>query len=197
MSHDLIEIELGAAGQHHVKDHLMTGGTLAKFLLGQVELDEGVTSALVPPGTSIDRACRFDEGGLMASSQSYTEAGVLISSLLAAATNDMVFVAENAMARVGDPDVELERWRFALGSEVCEYRTGAHSTPTDVRDALVTANASYTLNGFVLPLPRTKRLPEFCATADQSLLEDFGRPRLVLVRAYDGEGFVFWMPNPD
>lgn len=181
----LDRINLDAEGIAYVNATLEHGLMLSQ-LVRQVDLSAGSAYTLVPSGTPPSRLRRWSEGGLMPSNQGLEALVAELWPLLQMPST--VLIAENAMAR---PQDELIQSRstgyFTHRREVYEYRV-APSDFDDIRRCMRAADAGYSLNAVVAEAvaPPPDRVGEgYLERVVDGL-------RMIVTRAYDGEGFVLW-----
>lgn len=191
MGPPLKEVELGAAARDYIVATLSRGLILARLTLERLDLDRGGFVTVVPGDASAERAGQFDMGGLVQGAviTEYVAQRIVNHQHLAGD----VFIAENALARCADPEHPADPpQRFCVGDGVFEYADCAQST--DVLRAISMADAGFSLNGFVTAKQSSRvRLPTHRRQASKRLLGELASAtNLILVRAYDGEGFVLW-----
>lgn len=186
---DLDVVDLGDAGCAYVRSQLATDKALTNRLLSSVDFDSGRATTTVPAGTPRERLERWNQSILHPTSSlglrpMAREIGALEP------TSELVLVAEDYNRRPSSPSVLAEpTGRFIHGDEVYEYCTDL-SDEDRVIATLHRADWDWVLNA-VVSRARPPRDHE-----DGWYLDDLAaNVQLVLVRAYDGEGFVVWQPN--
>ncbi|MEA3502005.1 MAG: hypothetical protein U9R47_04465 [Actinomycetota bacterium] len=193
---ELTEFDLGHRGLEHVKRSLEGGLDLARLIPGLVDLTQGRCFTFLPPSTPPERRFSFLEGGLVRGVAASSVFSTLVLGALLSARYGLL-VAENALARCGDPVLDGEpAERFCVGNDVYEYVTAEAATRDAIKRAFRTADAGYTLNAIVTTPTRRVSLPRSRAIASGTVLGEVAEhTALVLTRAYDGEGFVVWVPR--
>ncbi|MGN9912253.1 hypothetical protein ACTMTJ_32415 [Phytohabitans sp. LJ34] len=144
-------------------------------------MDEMTTVALVPEGTTIDRALNLGNGGLGGSDMRE------IAALLARAYPEAVLVVELPLWRPEDPGIRETDLSVAIsGDEIYSVRP-LNSGPNLVERTLRLADPSFMYNAFILE-PKVNLVAELVfpnlLKSGQVVVKG------VLVGAYDGEGFV-------
>lgn len=184
----LDRVDLGADGISRVSSALSDGLTLARLVLEGTDLSAGRAYAMVPRGIPRPRLLRWDEGGLMSSDQGLKAVSAELRPLLQGPHS--VLVAEDALASASDPVIQKQSGGcFTYSKEVYEYGV-APADRDGIESCLRMADAGYTLNAVVAQGVEPPANPE-----DERYLRRIAEgTRLVVTRAYDGEGFVLWRP---
>jgi hypothetical protein len=193
---ELTEFDLGRRGLEHVEGALEGGLSLARLVRREIDLSRGRCFTFLPPSTPEERRFNFLEGGLIRVAPANSVFATLAQGALVSARHG-VLVAENALARREDPVFDREpAERFCFGDDVYEYVTAEAVTLDAIEDAFRIADAGYTLNAVVATPSEGIFLPRSRATASETVLRKVAEHvALVFTRAYDGEGFVVWVPS--
>jgi hypothetical protein len=193
---ELMEFDLGRRGLEHVEGALEGGLTLAQLVRSAVDLSQGRCFTFLPSSTLEERRFNFLEGGLIRVASANSVFATLVQGALLSARHG-VFVAENALARREDPVLDREPTeRFCFGDDIYEYVTAEAVRRDAIAEAIRMADAGYTLNAVIATPTEGISLPRSRATASETVLREVAEHvALVLTRAYDGEGFVVWVPR--
>jgi len=193
---DLTEFDLGVQGMQHVKRSLEGGLGLSRLIVESFDLNVGRCFTLLPSSTPQRTTLDFLEGGLQKVNTTNMVFATLLQGVLLT-TSFGILVAENSLARCDDPIIDGEPvHRFCVKGAVYEYVPSRDITRKGIESAIRIADAGYRLN-LVATTPRRKiSLPRSRSTANEGVLHDLALgAAIVLVRAYDGEGFVAWVPE--
>lgn len=193
-------LSLGDEARAYVERQILEGGlTLSRLVLERLRPGEGVLFTHLPPDLEPGQARDFDHGGVARLSSSEQALEQLLwerGSLLETG----VFVAENAVASCADPIVrENPRGTFCYGEEVYSWVSCEASRRPDVRGALSRAASGWVLVAMLSSVPAHLGEPRLalrgCGRETLKALAE--RAELVVVGAYDGEGYVVWDGSPE
>jgi hypothetical protein len=176
----------------YLRSSLSDGNSLSQLVLKSLDLSIGEVSTFLPPGADSQASQNFDTGGLLKSSDSEKVAVATIAEQLQV-PRSTTFVAEHALARCTDPGVQanLAKW-FCYQNEVYYWIADASVSDGDVRQVLRNGR-SWLNTGFVCSVRSVGEVQDELTNPTLRTLNDLAQGVvLILVRAYDGEGYIFW-----
>src|SRR5437588_2104973 len=103
----LEQLALGEAGRRHVRLRLEQARSLSRSVLAALPDGTGDPTAIVPAATELERALRFEEGGLLRTDVSRRALESILDPPMA--SPGAVFVAEDPLRRCSDPALARER----------------------------------------------------------------------------------------
>ena len=188
-------IDVGDSAAEHVSRALETPMALGRHLATSLDREAGRYRAVVPVGTTIERAREYRDGGLAGYVSSLVAATAIVWDALQTAPDTFLFSEEVLAAPDSETFMPASTTRIIDGQahnvlDVGDVSVGA------VLGVLQFSDAGFSLNAVVARLG--SRLPARTAedTPTKTLLVAASdRIALLIVRAYDGEGFVVWTPT--
>ncbi len=178
-------------GRTWIAGSLESGGSLSRQLRGSVDLQRGRVQAVLPAEENADRP----ERGFGARDAS---SALLLAFLRESYGLDVQLVVEDELLRRSDhQDVRK------FGTPVVFYedevlhvqRLSAFDTSDALEEFLNWASAGHPLNAFLVAANALDP-KSWNGTADQAALQRVaGNVELVIVGAYDADGFLVWSPD--
>lgn len=191
---------LGAGATAWVRSSLRDGRSVSAAVLAAVDLDAGSAFAIVPEGTSVERAAALATGGLA----SPWEAGEALDAVVAEVAEvaevtggtPATLVVEDAHALASDEWVSRRRHpAVATVGDVVVHWLPLPAEPGQAGRFVLRKGGGYPTNAFVVARP-----PEALGLAPMA--EPAGLPEAVagglvavVVAAYDAESVVVWTPG--
>lgn len=192
----MFEIELGEWGEKYLRDHLLAPGfTLGRLVADRTVATSGRCYAIVPDGTSWERAQELSAGGYGSIHQA--EALELVSHKvvqLMETHGEVGLIAEEGAMTPEDNLAHGGLPRFACGHEVY-----LHTTAPDrsiIAEILSWADAVWTMNAVVARSVERLDLPKDGSSVQAAQLSQIAAGcLLVIASAYDGESYVLFEPE--
>jgi hypothetical protein len=184
-------IDLGTEGISYVKTSLQQGSGLCAEVL-QLPLANGGSFAPLPRHTTVERAKKFDIGGVTSRRDSLAWLADHVQSLWQAATIGTL-VIQDIWAKPSDPPVYVSAFdKFVDGENIYYFIDGSNAEFRCIQGA-ARAVTSYLFVAFLSrisfannALPHDRFLP-------RSLIGEIARAtEEIFVGAYDQEGLVVW-----
>lgn len=185
-------VRLTQAGAAWMRESLGSGHALAKALLTTWDIDLGTTYAIVAPGfplAGLDTPGSAQ--GVSGSPDSAELLDIFVEGRLGGAWG--LVVVEDPYMRPTDPIFA----KFATESVIYEDEVYAwtSSASNDSRGSVgrfIRASGGYPTNAIVLSESRT--FPPAGHLTSEDLSAFAKGARMIVVTAYDGEGFIAWLP---
>lgn len=184
---------LGAGGPAWVRTSLRDGRSVSAAVLGAVDLDAGEAFALVPEGTSVERAAALATGGLGSVLDTADALDVVLAEIAGAAPGTLV--VEDAYALPSDDWVGARHHpTVAVAGDVVVHWL-ALPAPGEAGRFLTRKGGGYPTNAVVVARPPAalglSPMAEVPGLADAVA----GAVLAVVVAAYDAESVVVWTPG--
>lgn len=199
----LREIDLGASGTAYVRECLESGKTFARLLLQSHDLNAGRVFTKLPAGVDNGAAKDFDSGGKLpdlypraTNLQAVPDTDFLlipkISEFLRGSPVNMC-IFEDANAMPTDPFLQSVSTRYSAFQEevyhlICQPDNNGDAISKTLRQA-----HSWLTIGALTSAPQET---EICAQRGDLTLSTLTtlaqRTEVIIVGAYDGEGYVIW-----
>jgi hypothetical protein len=179
----------------YLQSSVSDGKTLSRLVLKSVDLTIGEVFTFLPSGADSQAMRNFEAGGVTMASGSEDLAVATIGEQLRAAAS-AIFVAEHALARCSDPGIQakLAKW-FCYQDEVYYWMADSGVSGGDVRQVLRNGR-SWLNTGFVCSVASVSEVQDGLKNPTLQTLKDLAQcVVLILVRAYDGEGYIFWQKS--
>jgi hypothetical protein len=194
------EHPLGPEANEYVRDVLEYGHSLARHLLRSRDLTVGRVVTRIAPDANTDELEKFEWGGKYypepISGRRRTPVDDLASYILSCldATEERVCVFENHLGRRTDPWLEQAQSRVLfLGEEVYHVISSEDADLDSTKAAINEAEDVTLLVGVLSVWPQDSRLSsERREITDEELRAIAQRAEKIIVRAYDGEGYLIW-----
>jgi hypothetical protein len=190
---NLSEHDLGSDGVAYLRKYLNWGGLAEKALT--LLLSHGRTFALLPQGTSLERARKFDVGGLSITSASKS---YLARRFLGCppANCEGTLIVQDTVAQANDLNISKSNEdKFFYENRIYYFLNAADFSEQSIAD-VIRGSRGFWVVGFLVA----------CRVNREGILDqEVGEPtfadlanniREVFVSAYDGESFVMWVPDP-
>jgi hypothetical protein len=188
----LHRVPLGSVAVPYLESSFSDGKTLSHLVLKSIDLTAGAVFTFLPPGSDARALRNFETGGLMKASGSEDAAVATIGEELRV-RKSAIFVAEHALARCSDPGIQakLAKW-FCYQDEVYFWIADSGVSDRDVRQVLRNGR-SWLNTGFVCSVASVGEVQAGLENPTLQTLKDLAQGVvLILARAYDGEGYIFW-----
>lgn len=183
--------DLGGDGVEYVHYVLRAAKSLANEVLARQAIHEGRVTLLGPDGLDRRKLLQFRRGGLLSLRASREWLIATIMNGLAASSDRSCAVFENWLASSDDPWlVEARSKVFFFGGEVYHYCTGADDHAA-VEAATAESDALPFFWGMLSREPTTGLEPG-TRVGRETLEELAAEMSLLIVGAYDGEGYLLW-----
>lgn len=192
------KVSLGEEARAYIQRSLRAGLTLGGLIARRINLAEGDVFAFLPQDVDHRAFSEFRYGGIARHASAAARVEERIREF-SGRQPPALFVAENAVAACTDPLVQkYATSTFCYRGEVYHWLELKEVEPQDVLATMRMANSGWLLNCLVSSLASPGD-PRFaltnCTITTLDVLAD--RTELVVVRAYDGEGYVVWQgPSP-
>lgn len=188
-------VELGSHGLAFVRQSLARGLMLSRELDAAADWTLGSVYTIVPDLTPLEVSRDLGRSRVMPEAWGTEQLVTCVGRAVSEPKRTLV-VAENQMARASDPSLAADSETvFTSGEDVYEYV--ASITRDHITRLVRLVDASYQLNLFVFtPEPEVSLPSRGDAMSLHDLIHLSRWVRLIAVRAFDGEGFVYWEPSP-
>jgi hypothetical protein len=189
----IIELRAGEAGLRFVEETLAGWGGLATRA-AHLPIRQGQVVALVPEGTSLDRATRFHEGYLVRTSATD---GALVRHILSRRHQGSSLVVQDTVTPPASKyvvDYRAEDLKFFYESAVYWFINGEEFDEQSVMGTIQLGNGFHILI-FLLghPVDEKRFLNREVSAA---VISDFvNHIEEIAISAYDQESFVIWRPG--
>ncbi|MGH7425173.1 MAG: hypothetical protein ACREJP_03300, partial [Candidatus Methylomirabilales bacterium] len=137
----------------HVLSSRKGGLTLAKLVLGKVDLARGEVFTHLPENVDPHAVLTFDQGGIISDWAPHQHLEEIVYSRFAG--RSFVFIGEDASASASDPFIQrIRQGVFFYGQEVYHWTEGGPEKAPDIRSTIREAGrAQWVLNCFASSLP--------------------------------------------
>ncbi len=210
MSREFVRLTLGFEGERYLRNCLSGGLTLARSVENKMRHLQDNIYALVPAGTPMDRALRFEVGGLSMQPSTRQRPGrelidnaagttalanILMDHLIRVKNSIAIF--EDRVAHPGDTSLQFKQTRIAIyGSrEVYSIVKAVEATSLNLVRAIHESRSVPRHLCFVCHVPEAdmqKPWGDRLMLSDDDLVSLAKETVLVAGGAYDGEGSVIW-----
>ena len=193
MSILLTEFALGADAVRYMREELANGHGLARHLL-DLPLDQGSVSTHLPAGVSKADLLDFGSGGVGSGEENLRAAELIKERMSQAADGSPICVVEHPVASKGDRFLRRRQWPlFSVGDDV--YLFAYAEEPIENVRRIVKEAHWYPGIGVASSLPSGSPVLTDGDEADPELLKTLAqRAQLIIVAAYDAEGWLVWHP---
>jgi len=175
---------------------LEQGKTLSS-LLGKLDLTKGYVWTYLPLEVSDETAHQFMQGGISNIDSPKPYLGMLIRQFLAD-TKSAYCIFEDALARSDDLNIQQTTIPcFFLDKEVY-YFLKSKDTDIEMIGDVISASESYLLTGIMTHIPSdSSEISERQHMPVGELKNLVGQIEMLVIGAYDGEGFIIWSRECD
>jgi hypothetical protein len=186
------EHSVATEGARFAESRLRVGNTLARSVLARYVVSEATCTTYLPADTASTSLLEFTDGGVAESEHPTRWIAEKIQTYLAA-DGDRIVVFEDAVARRGDPVLEMLESRIRyLDQEVFHilYATDAnwHAVETTISES----DSPHQLVGvFTHRIANAQEAGEPRDISGAEIDEWSQKAEAVVVSAYDAEGFIF------
>jgi hypothetical protein len=187
-------VDLGAGGAAWVRSSLRQGRSMSAAVLAGVDLPAGRTVAVVPEGTSPERAAALATGGLT----SVWDAGDALEDVLAelVGAGPATLVVEDAHALATDAWVSGRHHdTVATVGDVVVHWLALPAEPGVAGRFVLRKGGGYPTNAFLVAAPPGDLGLSAMATPDGLPAAVAARTVAVVTAAYDAESVVVWWPR--
>jgi len=186
-----LEHDLGTAGLTYLRQCLDGGKVLSHLLLRDVDLSAGSTTTYLPAGLDVADLHDFSQGGKASLGRTRRwVTGALAKSLSAIGPSGLVLL-EHDLAMAGDPWLKRRGLRWAAFRDDVYFVCAFTDSRADINETL-SHMAAQVVRGAAARVPR-ELLPGSGNVLAPRLIEAVAKEtRLIVVSAFDGEGYVLW-----
>lgn len=185
-------VGLGAGGTAWVRSSLQQGRSVSAAVLGAVDLAAGTARAIVPDGTTPERASALATGGR----SNVWDAGEALDAVLAELALDgaATLVVEHAYALPTDAWVSDRHHDTVATTADAVVHWLTLPAPGEAGRFVLRKGGGYPTNAFVVAAPPADLGLAAMATVDGLPAAVAGGVAAIMVAAYDAEGVVVWRP---
>jgi len=188
----LVEFAVGDEGLKYLRSTLRQGTGMCLHLL-KLPLTKGVAFSPIPAGASIERAIRFNAGGMTTMGDTHRWLGTHLRSLADKFPTGTI-ILQDVWAKPNDPAVLTAKSRSLLTIEQVYYYLKASDCDEQRVRTLIKDVTSFLLVGAFTRWPGSdSSLPVNGEIIADSVIEDAAREaEEIFVGAYDQEGLIVW-----
>ena len=183
---------MARVGATHLESSLSQGKALSRLVLKSIDLANGQVFAFLPPAAPDEAIRHTDTGGLLKASVSEDAAVLTVVDHLRK-LKSAILIAEHALARCSDPHITAKPAKWFCYQDQVYYWIADSSVNADGVHQVLRNGRSWLNTGFVCSVGSLSEAEAGLANPTPKLLADLAQGvALILVSAYDGEGYIFW-----
>ena len=183
---------MARVGATHLESSLSQGKALSRLVLKSIHLANGKVFAFLPPAATNQAIRHTNTGGLVKATDSEDAAVLTVVNYLRQ-LKSAIFISEHALARCTDPHITGKPAKWFCYEDQVYYWIADSSVNADGVHQVLRNGRSWLNTGFVCSVGSLSEAEAGLANPTPKLLADLAQGVvLILVSAYDGEGYIFW-----
>jgi len=191
------ELELGEQGMFYICDCLRNGKSLGRRLLTLLNRECGQVAALLPQDVDLKRmpelVSEFRYGGISRIGGTLTCLSKMTQEFLTTDSSHICIIEDTIAQREDGWLAACDAPALFLGSDVYYFLSSEHHDDLEEIRKIVSALDAQRVTGVMTSLPEGKASPNGRQEITLEDVDEFAsRAQMIVVDAYDGEGYLIW-----